>query len=130
MDDWQVIKKKSVIGASMGVRGGDTSLEMVAREIAVMKKMDHPNVVSLHEVIDDPASDALFIVMEYVSRGAVMSTEKMEGNEPLPLSKCRQYARDILSGLEYLHMNNVVSYDVLRSRSFACQPLIHRRATV
>ena len=106
----QVIKKKKLIGSVQGAIGGKSSeLDMVAREIAVMKKMNHPNVVSLHEVIDDPASEALFIVMEYVSRGAVMSTEKLEGNEPLPLVTCRQYARDILSGLEYLHMNNVVS---------------------
>ena len=36
------------------------------REIAIMKKLSHPNVVHLVEVIDDPSSDNLLLVMEYV----------------------------------------------------------------
>ncbi|GAX78710.1 hypothetical protein CEUSTIGMA_g6148.t1 [Chlamydomonas eustigma] len=40
--------------------------EQFVREIAIMKKLVHPNVVRLVEVIDDPSSDNLLIVMEYV----------------------------------------------------------------
>ena len=36
-------------------------LERVHREIAVLKKMDHPNVVKLVEVLDDPAQDNLYL---------------------------------------------------------------------
>ena len=31
------------------------------REIAIMKKLNHPNVIKLHEVIDDPEEDKLYL---------------------------------------------------------------------
>lgn len=37
-----------------------------------MKKITHPNVVQLVEVIDAPTASSLYMVMEYVERGAVM----------------------------------------------------------
>ena len=36
-------------------------LEKVYREIAILKKLDHPNVVRLIEVLDDPAEDNLYM---------------------------------------------------------------------
>lgn len=37
-------------------------LQNVRREVALMKKLVHPNVVRLLEVIDDPQNDSLFMV--------------------------------------------------------------------
>jgi len=36
-------------------------LQKVYREIAIMKKLDHPNVVKLVEVLDDPEEDNLYM---------------------------------------------------------------------
>lgn len=36
-------------------------IDRVHREIAVLKKLDHPNVVRLIEVLDDPAQDNLYL---------------------------------------------------------------------
>ena len=44
----------------------------VQREIAIMKKLVHPNIVQLVEVIDAPLDSSLYMVMEYAERGAVM----------------------------------------------------------
>lgn len=35
--------------------------DKIKREIAIMKKCTHPNIVSLIEVIDDPASDKIYL---------------------------------------------------------------------
>lgn len=36
-------------------------LDRVRREIAVLQKVDHPNVVKLVEVLDDPDQDNLYL---------------------------------------------------------------------
>jgi serine/threonine protein kinase len=37
------------------------ALEDVKREIAIMKKLNHPNVIKLHEVIENPEIDKLYM---------------------------------------------------------------------
>lgn len=34
------------------------------KEIAIMKKLNHPNVIKMHEVLDDPENDTLY--MSYI----------------------------------------------------------------
>ena len=43
------------------------ALEMLGREIAIMKKINHPHCVQLFEVIDDPKTERLFLVMELLT---------------------------------------------------------------
>ena len=39
----------------------ENPLQKVYREIAIMKKLDHPNVTKLVEVLDDPEDDNLYM---------------------------------------------------------------------
>ena len=50
-----------------------TARNAIEQEIAIMKKLDHENIVKLYEVLDDPSVDKLYIVMEYVKNGTVLS---------------------------------------------------------
>ena len=43
------------------------------RALAAMKRCRHKNLVTLHEVIDDPAEDTLYLVLEYLSGGVSAS---------------------------------------------------------
>lgn len=43
----------------------DDPLSLIRHEIAILKKLDHPNVVQLFEVLDDPSRDGLYMVFEY-----------------------------------------------------------------
>lgn len=52
-------------GASSDKEEDKDPLELIRREIAIMKKLDHPNIISLHEVLDDPSRDELYMVVEY-----------------------------------------------------------------
>lgn len=41
------------------------------REVAILKKARHPNVVSLLEVIDDPSKNKVYLILEYVEKGEI-----------------------------------------------------------
>lgn len=53
------------------------ALSDVKREVAVMKKINHPNLISLHEVIDNPDQDKIImgnqsrtiVVLDYADGG-------------------------------------------------------------
>ena len=90
-----------------------SAFSLLEQEIAILKKLDHPNCVKLIEVIDDPDNDKLYIIMELVKKGAIGSRTYWKNenvflneDEPLPLielDRIRKYARDFLMGLDYLH---------------------------
>ena len=46
--------------ASIG-KSRDDPLQMVYREIAIMKKLDHPNVVKLVEVLNEQEADNMYM---------------------------------------------------------------------
>jgi len=85
-------------------------LQTVFREIALMKKLRHPNVLRLYEAMDDPDQDNIFMILEYIDNGAVMSGQMEQ--DPLPADKCRNHFRQLLLGLRYLHRNNIVHRDI------------------
>ncbi|KAJ3445248.1 map/microtubule affinity-regulating kinase [Anaeramoeba flamelloides] len=87
-----------------------TALDNVRREIAIMKKVNHPNVVNLYEVIDDNETQLLFLVMEFMEGGALMDDNTIQ--EPIEEPQARKYFRDIICGLDYLHFHQIVHRDI------------------
>lgn len=66
-----------------------------------MKKLNHPNVVRLIEVLDDPEEDSLYMVMEMCKKGVVMKVGLDDKAEPYDAETCRLWFRDLLLGIEY-----------------------------
>ena len=48
------------------------ALDDVKREIAIMKILDHPNIIRLNEVISNPNVDKMCLVLEYAARGQII----------------------------------------------------------
>lgn len=46
------------------------------KEVAILKKARHRNVVSLLEVIDDPNKNKVYLILEYVERGEILWRKK------------------------------------------------------
>ncbi|KAF2178133.1 kinase-like protein [Zopfia rhizophila CBS 207.26] len=73
--------------------GKNTSHEdKIKREIAILKKARHPNIVSLLEVIDDPSRKKVYIVLEHVELGEVKW--RTEGAKEVALVEWRRYQRE------------------------------------
>lgn len=84
-------------------------LQMVQKEIAILKKLSHPNVVKLVEVLDDPNDNYLYMVFEYVEKGSILD---IPTDKPLGEETAWAYFRDTLCGLEYLHYQKIVHRDI------------------
>ncbi|GCB69758.1 hypothetical protein scyTo_0010617, partial [Scyliorhinus torazame] len=84
-------------------------LERVYQEIAILKKLDHPNIVKLVEVLDDSTEDQLHMVFELMSKGPVMEvpTDNLFSEE-----QAYFYFRDIILGIEYLHYQKIIHRDI------------------
>eukprot|EP00984_Skeletonema_dohrnii_P000835 scaffold248_cov127-Skeletonema_dohrnii-CCMP3373.AAC.20 len=108
-----------------------TALENVEREIAVMKMIQHPNIVALHEVIDMTESDRLYMVIDYLPLGQVMThvegtnmyrrRPRKEGEPQLEGVTADGYFDeyhaallfvDVLHGLGYLHSQSIAHRDL------------------
>lgn len=76
----------------------NSPLDRVYREIAVLKKLDHPNIVKLVEVLDDPIEDHLYLVFELLECGEVMVVPT---DTPLTEQQAWTYFRDVILGIEY-----------------------------
>ncbi|WPH00783.1 calcium/calmodulin-dependent protein kinase kinase cmkC-like protein [Acrodontium crateriforme] len=88
------------------------SLSLIKEEIAIMKKLNHNNLVSLIEVLDDPQEDSLYMVMEMCKKGVVMKVGLDDRAEPYEDEACRCWFRDMILGVEYLHAQGVVHRDI------------------
>uniref|UniRef100_A0A4W4EG82 Calcium/calmodulin-dependent protein kinase kinase 1, alpha a n=1 Tax=Electrophorus electricus TaxID=8005 RepID=A0A4W4EG82_ELEEL len=95
---------KAVLGDQPKVLG---PLERVYQEIAILKKLDHLNIVKLVEVLDDPAEDNLHMGMKQV-----LPVMEVPTDNPFAEEQARSYFRDVILGIEYLHYQKIVHRDI------------------
>ena len=77
-----------------------------------MKKLNHSNLVSLIEVLDDPDEDSLYMVLEMCKKGVIMKVGLGDKADPYDIESCRCWFRDLILGIEYLHAQGVVHRDI------------------
>ncbi|KAG9354649.1 hypothetical protein JZ751_001362 [Albula glossodonta] len=101
--------------ASEGPAQPKGPLERVYQEIAILKKLDHPNVVKLVEVLDDPGEDHLYMGMKASgtpSQIANLAVMEIPTDKPLTEDQARFYFQDLLRGIEFLHYQRIIHRDI------------------
>ena len=81
----------------------------IKREFTVMKKLNHPNIIKLHEVFFDSENKNVYLVLDYYKRGDLYNFLK---GKPLKEKYAKKYMRQLASGLKYLHENNIIHRDL------------------
>uniref|UniRef100_A0A669ELM3 Calcium/calmodulin-dependent protein kinase kinase 1, alpha b n=1 Tax=Oreochromis niloticus TaxID=8128 RepID=A0A669ELM3_ORENI len=94
-------------------------LESVYKEIAILKKLDHHNIVKLVEVLDDPDEDGLHMARLFNVRFCfctplmlVRPVMEVPTDNPLTEEQARFYFRDVVLGIEYLHYQRIIHRDI------------------
>jgi [calcium/calmodulin-dependent protein kinase] kinase len=50
---------------------GKNALDCVIEELKVLKSLEHPNIIWLYEIIDDPKKDSIYLVQEWYTKGSL-----------------------------------------------------------
>lgn len=87
-------------------------LSYIREEITIMKKINHKNIVSMIEILDDPHGDSLYIVLEMCEKGVLMNIDVNKVVNPYSETECRKWFRDLILGIEYLHAHGICHCDI------------------
>ncbi|XP_052181796.1 probable serine/threonine-protein kinase At1g54610 [Diospyros lotus] len=86
------------------------SLKFMVREILILRKLDHPNVIKLEGLVTSRISSSLYLVLEYMEHDLAGLTAVRGIHFTEPQVKC--YMKQLLSGLEHCHNNGVLHRDI------------------
>ncbi|KAI3802246.1 hypothetical protein L1987_30376 [Smallanthus sonchifolius] len=86
------------------------SVKFMAREIVILRRLDHPNIIKLQGLVTSCGSRSLYLVFEYMEHDltGLASLPGVKFTEPQV--KC--YMKQLLSGLDHCHSRGVLHRDI------------------
>ncbi|KAF8679388.1 hypothetical protein HU200_045730 [Digitaria exilis] len=86
------------------------SVRFMAREILILRRLNHPNVVKLDGLVTSRMSCSLYLVFDYMVHDLAGLAASPDVKFTLPQVKC--YVHQLLSGLEHCHNRGVLHRDI------------------
>ena len=106
------------------------SFENALKEIAILKKTNHPNIIRLYEIMYCKKNKKIYLILEYCENGDLMYYDK--DNNKFTINKyfkrfkkrdekyrdyysntdISKFLENIISGLYYLHSNGIIHRDI------------------
>uniref|UniRef100_A0A1Y1NGJ7 non-specific serine/threonine protein kinase n=1 Tax=Photinus pyralis TaxID=7054 RepID=A0A1Y1NGJ7_PHOPY len=84
------------------------NLQKVYREVDIMKRLDHPHIIKLYQVME--TKNMIYLVSEYASQGEIFDYIARYGR--MTEETARKTFWQILSAVEYCHNRNIVHRDL------------------
>ena len=85
--------------------------ENVKREIWMLKRLRHKNVIELVDVLYNDEKEKMYIVLEYCVCGIHEMLEHAKDNK-FPEWQAHKYFTHLIDGLDYLHRKGIVHKDI------------------
>lgn len=90
--------------------GNAKETENLSAEIELMEGLCHPNIVQYLGFKVDQEEGVVYIFQEWVPGGSIANMLTKFG--PFTIGMIKNYTRQILTGLKYLHAHNIVHRDI------------------
>ena len=82
--------------------------KLLAHEMSILKKIDHPNIIRIYEIYEERAG--LYIVTEYCKGGDLF--ERIEKLKKINENDTRIIIKQLAYALSYCHSNKIVHRDI------------------
>lgn len=82
----------------------------VRREIKLMQKMDHPNIIKIYDTFE--TNNHVHIVMEYMGGMSLHGFLKMQPNRRLSEERAYKLFRQVVAGIYYCHSRCIAHRDI------------------
>ncbi|XWS23518.1 hypothetical protein CRYUN_Cryun28dG0021200 [Craigia yunnanensis] len=86
------------------------SVKFMAREIMMLQKLDHPNIVELEGLATSRMQYSLYLVFDFMQSDLARIISRSEGRLTEPQIKC--YMHQLLSGLQHCHERGILHRDI------------------
>ncbi len=90
------------------LNGNPARLPKIYREVTILRGLEHPNIVRLHEMIETP--QYIGIILEYASGGELF--DYILTHRYLKDNTARKLFAQLVSGVGYLHKKGIVHRDL------------------
>ncbi|THG07480.1 hypothetical protein TEA_010387 [Camellia sinensis var. sinensis] len=86
------------------------SVRFMAREIMILRRLDHPNIIKLEGLITSRLSCSIYLVFEYMEHdiSGLLSSPDIKFSE----AQVKCYMKQLLSGLEHCHSRGTMHRDI------------------
>ncbi|XP_038724375.1 protein IMPAIRED IN BABA-INDUCED STERILITY 1-like isoform X2 [Tripterygium wilfordii] len=86
------------------------SVRFMAREIMILRRLDHPNIIKLEGLITSQLSGGVYLVFEYMEHDitGLLSCPDVTFSE----SQIKCYMKQLLAGIEHCHSRDVMHRDI------------------
>ena len=82
----------------------------VAREVQILQKLSHKNIVKLYESID--SAKELYLIMERIEGMSLYSKLKSTAERRFSETEARNVFRQVVQGIQYCHTKNISHRDI------------------
>ena len=131
----QLLQKKKLIPDENGKLKVTTPIEGILKEIEILKKVNHKNLVKLYEIMNNKKKGKLYLVLEFCEHGDLMEYDEKQNkftvnkhifqrylkdkDNPTEIdqlyyseTQLRKFIRQIIRGINYIHRLGIIHKDI------------------
>ncbi|CAM8994423.1 unnamed protein product [Rhodiola kirilowii] len=89
------------------------SIRFMAREIMILRRLNHPNIIRLEGIITSRLSSSIYLVFEYMEHDLsdLINSPEIKFTE----SQVKCYMKQLLAGIEHCHSKSIMHRDIKAS---------------